>query len=377
MSYYLQALIFAGFAAFVFRSSSLKSMLPLAISGIWFVGVIAIYWRYGPIGQWSFYQNDQYFHWRVVEQFFASEFNLTFDRLNFLRVPYTAPAYALAQIGFDPTLSLKFVSLCCVLGNINLIERFLRRSHYGITLIGFWLIAGPIATFFSLLALRETMMILCVTYLFLGASQSGKALSLIVLVILRPHLAAAIVFGQIWGWLFSRVKKSLYLPSILATSLLPIVIGTLGFSLGNFIIYQLPLRLYQDLFLKDQVIQIFSAFAGLQFFTVAYQTVEYTTQSLLLIRMIFPEIVLVPLLFSSSCFFFTPRSNRLKISVLATFVFFMSVSSGTEYLSVRQSLPMMPIMGVAIILTFMRRKTEQVEISTTAPLTGASVLRAE
>ena len=377
MSYYIQALLFALFAASIFRSNSLRSTIPLVISAVWFIGVTTIYWRYGPIGQWSFYQNDQYFHWRIVEQFFATEFNFTFDRLNFLRVPYTVPAYALAQVGFDPTLSLKFVSLCCVLGNFNLIERFLRRNQYGFPLISLWLIAGPISVFFSLLALRETMMILCVTYLFLGISHSGKALSLLVLVILRPHLAAAILFGQIWGWMFSRLRKGLYLPSILATSLLPILIGTLGFSLGNFIIYQLPLRLYQDLFLKDQVIQIFSAFVGLQFFTVAYQTVEYTTRSLLLIRVMFPEIVLVPLLFTTSCFLYTPRSTRLKFSVLATFVFFMSVSSGTDYLSVRQSLPLMPIMGVATVLTFMRHKSEETRVLMTAQLTEASVPRVE
>jgi hypothetical protein len=119
------------------------------------------------------------------------------------------------------------------------------------------------------------------------------------------------------------------------------------------------LQLYQDLFLKDQVIQIFSAFAGLQFFTVAYQTVEFTTQSLLLIRLVFPEIVLVPLTFTASCFFFTPQTTRLKLSVLASFVFFMAVSSGTEYLSVRQSLPMMSVMGVAAILSFFNPSTNQ------------------
>ena len=188
--------------------------------------------------------------------------------------------------------------------------------------------------------------------MFLGISQSGKALSLLALTILRPHLAAAIVFGQLWGWAFSRVSRRWYLPGVLATAVVPIYLGTIGFSLGNYIIYRLPLRLYQDLFLKDQILQIFSTFAGLQFFTVADRTVEFTTSSLLLIRLIFPEIVLVPLSFAASCFFLTPQTTKLKLGILATFVFFVSVSSGTEYLSVRQSLPMMSIMGVAVILSF-------------------------
>ena len=361
MSYYLQAITLGLFAALIFRSNQRRSIFPQIVTGTWIVGVSAIYWRYGPVGQWSFYQNDQYFHWKVVEQFLASDFNLTFDRMNFLRVPFTGPAFALAQVGFDTTLSLKFVSLCCALGSINLVEGFLARRQVRLSLIRFWMIAGPITMFFSLLALRETMMILCVSYLFLGTSQSGKVLSILSLVILRPHLAAAILFGQIWGWLFSRLRSNLYFPSIFASAILPIFIGTIGFSIGNYIIYDSPLRLHQSLFLKEQVIQIFSAFVGLQFFTVANQTVEYTTQSLLLIRLIFPEIVLVPFAFTISCFFFVPRLTRLKISVLATFVFFMSVSSGTEYLSVRQSLPMMPIMGVVAILTFVQPKFSKIQ----------------
>ena len=320
----------------------------------WFIGVSIIFWRFGAIGQWSFYQNDQYFHWKLVAQGYGQDFNLTFDRLNFVRIPFTAPAFLLSQVGFDPTLSLKFVSLCCALGNISLIERELRARDIRFTILTFWLVAGPISSFFSLLALRETMMLLCVTQLFIGKSQSGKAVSLLILVILRPHLAAAIVFGQFWGWIFSRLKRMWYLPSVLVTALLPIYLGTIGFSLGNYIIYRLPLQLYHELFLKAQIIQVFSAFAGLQFFTVAYQTVEFTTRSLILIRLIFPEIVLVPLLFTGSCFLFTPRTTRLKLSVLATFVFFTAVSSGTEYLSVRQSLPIMSVMGVAALLSFSR-----------------------
>ena len=354
LSYYIQALGLSLGVAFLAQRQGRLSGIQAFMIATWFIGVSAIFWRYGAIGQWSFYQNDQYFHWKIVAHGYGDGFNLSFDRLNFFRVPFTAPAFLLSQVGFDPTVALKFVSLCCALGNVSLVERYLRDHNAQFTLFTFWLVAGPIASFFSLLALRETMMLLCVTQLFIGVSQSGKALSLLILLILRPHLAAAILFGQVWGWIFSRLKRNWYLPSVLLTALLPIYLGTLGFSLGNYVIYRLPLQLYQDLFLKAQVIQVFSAFAGLQFFTVAYQTVEFTTRSLILVRLIFPEIVLVPLLFTGSCFLFTPRTTRLKLSVLATFVFFTAVSSGTEYLSVRQSLPIMSVMGVAVLLSFSR-----------------------
>lgn len=352
MTYILQAAGLVGASYFVLLSRRKLSFLILAIPLVWFIGVSVIYWRYGPIGQWAFYQNDQYFHWRVVNQLLVNEFNMTFDRLNFLRVPYTAPAFLLSVVGIDSTLALKYVSLICAMSSASMVEGVVRKANGRFLIRHIWITALPITVFFSLLALRETMMLMCVTHLFLGKSHPRRALSLLVLVILRPHLAAAIVFGLCWGWLFSRFQERWYLGSVLTTAVLPIYLGTIGFSIGNYIIYQLPLQLYQELFLKNQVIQIFSAFAGLQFLTVDVQTVEYTTRSLLFIRVLFPEIILAPLVFSVSCFFLSPRTTRLKISVLATFVFFMAVSSGTEYLSVRQSLPLMPIMGVAALLSF-------------------------
>lgn len=352
MTYILQAAGLVGASYFVLLSRRKLSFLILAIPLVWFIGVSVIYWRYGPIGQWAFYQNDQYFHWRVVNQLLVNEFNMTFDRLNFLRVPYTAPAFLLSVVGIDSTLALKYVSLICAMSSASMVEGVVRKANGRFLIRHIWITALPITVFFSLLALRETMMLMCVTHLFLGKSHPRRALSLLVLVILRPHLAAAIVFGLCWGWLFSRFQGRWYLGSVLITAVLPIYLGTIGFSIGNFIIYQLPLQLYQELFLQNQVIQIFSAFAGLQFLTVDVQTVEYTTRSLLFIRVLFPEIILAPLVFSVSCFFLSPRTTRLKISVLATFVFFMAVSSGTEYLSVRQSLPLMPIMGVAALLSF-------------------------
>ena len=360
MGYFIQAILLASSLYFVLLGQSKVSRTVATVPLVWLVGVSLIYWHYGPIGQWFFYQNDQYFHWKIVSEGFGSDFNLTFDRLNFYRFPYTAPAFLLSQIGIDPTLALKFTSLVCATSTISLLEKTLRDRGVRYSLVSFWLTASPILIFFSLLALRETMMALCVVHLFLGVSHPRKALSLLILVILRPHLAAAVVIGLAWGWLGSRVPGRWYLSTALATAILPIFLGTIGFSLGNYLIYNLPLRLYQDLLLKEQVVQVFSAFAGLQFFTVAYQTVEFTTRSLLLIRVIFPEIVLVPLFFTVSCFFYTPRTTRLKLSVLATFVFFMAVSSGTEYLSVRQSLPIMPIMGFAALLSFTRpaRSTE-------------------
>lgn len=205
MTFILQAAALLVIIYFSLAARRQTSILVLATPLLWFIGVSFIYWRYGPIGQWSFYQNDQYFHWRVVDHLLLDEFNFTFDRLNFLRVPYTGPAYLLSIVGIDPTLALKFVSLVCALCCVQMTDAAIRKSTIHVTITYIWVAAFPITVFFSILALRETMMLLCVTHIFLGKSHPGRALSLLVLVILRPHLAAALVFGLCWGWLFSRL----------------------------------------------------------------------------------------------------------------------------------------------------------------------------
>ena len=203
-----------------------------------------------------------------------------------------------------------------------------------------------------MLALRETTMALLVAAVFFLPNPPVRISSLFFVGILRPHLAVAIIFGFVWGWLMTRAPRSWYFATVAASALVPIWIGTLGFSVGNFLLNNLPLQLYQDLFLKSQITQVFSSFVGLQFLTVAYQTVEYTTQSILLIRLIFPEIVLVPLLFTSTLLIYKQELTQLKLTIFSAFVFFVSVSSGTEYLSVRQTLPFFPILAVVVIRTY-------------------------
>lgn len=357
--YYLQTLLLGAAAGFFMQSRGKLRGTVAAILVIWIFGVSAIYFRYGWFDQLSFYQNDQLFHWQLISQFGYENLQPSFDSINYFRLPYTAPAYVLKSFGFDPTLALKFVSLCCALAVMTQVENQLRPKfgRYSYTL--FLLTAGPMLLFFSLLALRETMMALCVTTAYITTSQPKRLVSLICLLVLRPHLAAAVVFGFGWGWFVSRVSNRLYIISLLVTSVAPITAGTIGFALGNFLLERKSFRLDQSLFLRDEIIQVFSAFAGLQFLTVAQRTVEFSTSSLLVLRAVFPEIFLIPICFTIACLINTPKTTRLKLSVLATFVFFTAVSSGTQFLSVRQSLPLMPIMGLVVLHTIHTLRTNR------------------
>ena len=362
ISYYLQIVVLCSALLWFFSRKGKIDRIVLCTVVLWAIGVSLIYFRYGPIGQWSFYQNDQYWHWKVVAQLIPQGINFfSVDQLNLLRIPYALPAYLISTVGFDITLSLKFVSLVYLLLNFNVFQKYAEMHGIQLRLRIVWLFSGPFLIFFSLLALRETTMLFFLSYIFLGRNTSLRGVSLICLGILRPHLAVAIIFGFVWGWLMKRAPRSWYFATVAASALIPIWVGTLGFSVGNFLLNNLPLQLYQDLFLKSQITQVFSSFVGLQFLTVAYQTVEYTTQSILLIRLIFPEIVLVPLLFTSTLLIYKQELTQLKLTIFSAFVFFVAVSSGTEYLSVRQTLPFFPILAVVVIRTYAKEAVAKPE----------------
>jgi hypothetical protein len=362
ISYYLQVVVLCSTLLWFFSRKGKIDRFVLCTVILWAIGVSLIYFRYGPIGQWSFYQNDQYWHWKIVAQLIPQGINfLSVDQLNLLRIPYALPAYLMSTVGFDVTLSLKFVSLVSLVLTHKIANDYLSRFISRTKVKHLWILTSPFLVFFSMLALRETTMALLVAVVFFLPNPTAKICSLFFVGILRPHLAVAILFGFVWGWLMKRAPRSWYFVTVAASALIPIWVGTLGFSVGNFLLNHLPLQLYQDLFLKSQITQVFSSFVGLQFLTVAYQTVEYTTQSILLIRLIFPEIVLVPLLFTSTLLIYKQELTQLKLTIFSAFVFFVAVSSGTEYLSVRQTLPFFPILAVVVIRTYAKEAVAKPE----------------
>jgi hypothetical protein len=371
ISYYLQIVVLCSALLWFFSRKGKIDRFVLYTVVLWAIGVSLIYFRYGPIGQWSFYQNDQYWHWKIVAQLIPQGINfLSVDQLNLLRIPYALPAYLMSTVGFDVTLSLKFVSLVSLVLTHKIANDYLSRFISHTKIKHLWFLTSPFLIFFSMLALRETTMALFVAVVFFLPNPTVKICSLFLVGFLRPHLAVAILFGFVWGWLVKRAPRSWYFATVAASALIPIWVGTLGFSVGSFLLNNLPLQLYQDFFLKSQITQVFSSFVGLQFLTVADQTIEYTTQSILLIRLIFPEIVLVPLLFTSTLLVYKQELTQLKLTIFSAFVFFVAVSSGTEFLSVRQTLPFFPILAVVVIRTYAKEAVAKPEELTASRVTN-------
>ena len=356
LTFCIQAIFLGICAVCLFTRERRVDPFILISAILWVIGTSLIYYMRGPVLQLWFYQNDQYFHWRLVTFFLPNEISWTPHGINFLRAPYIFPAYMIHVTGIDATLSLKFVSLISLILNYKLVQSYLQRNLINVSKFHIWLFSGPFLVFFSTLALRETTMLLGVSTVFFSRHIPGRMAGIVVLLILRPHLAVAILLGLVCGWLVEKAPQKIYYIMVVASIFVPIWLGMLGFSIGNYIWYKEPLQIYESVFNVKQLVQIFSAFLGFQFLTVAYQTVEYSKTSLLALRVLFPEITLIPLFFASSLLFYRSELTRLKISILICFMFFISVSSATEYLSARQSLPMMSIMAVSIILSTQKKQ---------------------
>ena len=128
ISYYLQVVVLCGTLLWFFSRKGKIDRFVLCTIILWAIGVSLIYFRYGPIGQWSFYQNDQYWHWKIVAQLIPQGVNfLSVDQLNLLRIPYALPAYLMSTVGFDVTLSLKFVSLVSLVLTHKITSDYLSR----------------------------------------------------------------------------------------------------------------------------------------------------------------------------------------------------------------------------------------------------------
>ena len=110
---------------------------------LWVIGTSVIYYMRGPILQLWFYQNDQYFHWRLLTFYLPNEISWTPHGINFLRAPYAFPAYMIHLTGIDAVLSLKFVSLIALILNYKLVRGYLQRNLIHVSNFHIWLFSGP------------------------------------------------------------------------------------------------------------------------------------------------------------------------------------------------------------------------------------------
>ena len=352
--YYVEALLLGLLAVVLLLPWFPRRDVLVALSALWVVGISVIYWRYGADGQLEFYSNDQQLHIYLMGKLEWGGRPVGIRDLIDRRYLYVGPAYLLTLAGFNAAIALKFVSFMCFILNAIVVTRYLARTLPKVKPLHLWLASGPIVFFFSLLALRETMLLLALTTLLIGRNPSLRVLSLVTIGLLRPHLAVAVMMAVGTVYLARRVRPSLY---YLRTSLVTVgsvLLGVFLYSIAYSIDNNDDLTLARSLIDKEKAYLVLSNLVGLQFLNADFVAIERTLADLLLPRIVFSESVLVPLLFTISLFIPKDSIDRLKMLVISTFGYYIGIIAGSDFTSFRQNLPFVSVMAVVIIQTFRR-----------------------
>jgi hypothetical protein len=364
-TYIVQALLIGGVISLLVRNEFLILRLQVVV---WLVGVNAIMLRFGLVEQMDFYSNDQSFYSGVVESFSSTGIPWDVDVWLGRKLPYTVAALSLAAIGIHPTLALKTVSLICLIALSRRLLSDARSETLKDQAVTLWLTAcGLIGTFFSLLALRETMMMYFV-YRFAADRSTGiRLFSLVVLYLLRPHLAAAVFAAEavMLAWRWVRGKREFGAAESPMLISFGVILGTTLFSwgVGN---YAQVLTPFSGGWGIAQATRVASNFVGLQFLTVREETVEFSIARLLLLRIVLNETIVIPMAFIAICLFASRWLNDRDRFALLAFTIYASVVTGTDFNSFRQNIPFMPLLGLTIVRYLASRRAVLRE----APIAG-------
>ena len=358
--YVLQTCVLALVAAVAFQRLLRGSALYVAA---WTIGVVAIRARYGVDGEILFYSNDQRHH-RVVANAIV-ELGINSDWKYLVRsgrLAYTLPASLLQWIGFDTVLALKFVSLTSFLIAAVLVVHHLRKCGIEDRILYRYLtVFGPAGLFFSLLALRETMMLLLVTLFLVTTRRSLQLVALVGALTLRPHLAAALIIGTVFARFAVWLGRRAYYAALAVTLVVPAVLGNFGYSIGSWLLDGGDFVLANATISSEAFTRILTNLIGLQFLAADASTTELNFADLMLARIPFLETILIPLFFTMTMLF-APRLSTLRWQVFGAFSFYLGLVTVTDFNSFRQNVPFMAAFGLVAVTEGIRHDESTQEL---------------
>ena len=375
--YLIQTVLIAITLLFFLRREARVLQLQVIV---WSLGVIGIMLRFGTEGQLGFYSNDQLQYAAVVRilttwQWAEGEEATFFWWTDYSKLPYPAAAAPLALAGIHIALALKTVSLISlILLSRDVLMRYTNSSLVGqvknLYLVG----CGFIGSFFSLLALRETMMMYFVYRYVLARSSMGKLVFISMIFLLRSHLAAAIIAAELilsgWIWISKRLKLGFF-------NVAALLIGglTIGYALFNLRFNRMQgygvARLFQTPFSGNfgiaETTQFASNFVGLQFLTAHEAFVRLSISELVFLRALFSDTIVIPLGFTLAFLVFGNCLTRRHQFTLLAFAIYVSIVTNTDFNSFRQNIPLMPLMGMVILDFLKDRKAQKILLSRVPP----------
>ena len=350
-SYFIQAIVVALVIIFVVAQNQKIDVYPLVAVTAWLIGVSLIYRNYGS-DQTNFYSNDQNVHLRIMRVYIENE-GFNFQSIIPLRYLITYPTFLLSKIGLDEVLVLKTIQIISLIG-IYLKSKGVLTS-YGISL-KFWhfaFISSPLMFFFSLLALRDVTLALFTVYFVFERKFQYRLIFVILIFLLKPHLAVSLMFGHFALFLFKLFRSKLVLLQAFLFSIGSYLLGSYSFSIGSYFKDGFFPGFADGLFSQKNLTQILLNFSGLQFFSLINDQdsiVSSSTQFLLIARLLFFDSFLIPLSFLITSLFFLRQLKNEALLIFISFVFYLGLVSQTDFNSTRQNIPFIAAMGLITLI---------------------------
>lgn len=349
--YCSQAFIIAIFALVFYTQSRSIEVYPLLMISAWFIGVCAIYLNFGD-AQIDFYSNDQAVHLKIIQHVIPNSQNV-FDEFVGYRYLLTIPAFLFSKIGFNPILVIKAFQLFSLLGIYTTSKKIIQGNGFQIQIWHFIFVASPVMFFFSLLALRDVILAFFFIQFVFDSRATKRLLMVLLIFLLKPHLAAALLFGLIAVLIFQRINtrfKVVYRTVLIAISY---VVGSLAFSIGSLIRDSFFPGLPNQVFSQAILSRVALNFTGLQFITLLDEDkniVAASLTALLISRFILADTFLIPLMFVIVSFVLCQKLKSEALFVGSSFLFYLGLVLQTDFNSTRQNIPFLAAMGIIVVV---------------------------
>lgn len=346
--YTAQALCLGVLLWFLAQSSHRTDIFIGVYVCMWTVGVIVLYWYFGD-AQDVFYSNDQQIQVQMVNRIAVHGVEYSVDGVIGNRYLITIPALLLTKCGINTILVLKFLQAVCFILTYRLVQQHFKNKNLRFKMWYIVLFSGPLFVFMSLLGLRDLVLAYFCLSMIMGRNTRIHIISWFVVFFLRPHLAVALIFGWLIGFAYQRARSNLHMILLPLLAVFSFVAGTYGYVIGSHFQQHtaLDFNSLSHLWSQSNYVRLFANFGGLQFLLFGSEVVNISISKLLLLRLIFFETFLIPILFLWKLVAGVGLRIR-SVRIFASFTFFLGLISSTDFNSSRQNIPFLALMGVTV-----------------------------
>jgi hypothetical protein len=349
--YCSQAFLIAFFALAFYSRSYHIDLYPLLMIAAWLMGVCAIYLIYGD-SQVEFYSNDQLIHQEIINVVIPNSQNIFNEFIGF-RYLLTLPAYVFSKIGFNEMLIIKAFQLFSLLGIYTTSRNVINKCGFRLHIWHFLFIASPVFFFFSLLSLRDVILAYFTIRVVFDDHRERRLFLLVLIFLLKPHLAASLFFG--WVLVGSIQRKSFRLKVFISSVFVVIsyLLGSLTYSLGSFVQNGFFPGLPNQALTQMSLTRLALNFSGLQFLPLISEEkgiVASSLSQLLLTRLLFVDTFLIPVLFLLIALFACKQLSHEAKLIGSSFFFYLGIVLQTDFNSTRQNLPFLAAMGIIVVV---------------------------